>query len=174
MEDWENGQATPGLKADASEFRAAAKAMFDERFQMTTRAFEEFVRANKGRFVGSIERDTETALLWTDVWVDRTRGIANLGMDARLKEWRENTLTITTQLDTASQQVRQQLIGLPIGGAEQILRRFDEAYAKMKDLLKSATDPAVAAIDLAMPVVTPDQITRDMDRSRLRDRLYAS
>ncbi|MEP6731293.1 MAG: hypothetical protein ABJE10_11670 [bacterium] len=173
LDDWVNGQPTPGLNADAAEFRVQAKGMFDARFNNATRSFEEFVRANKGRFVGTIEKETETALLWTDIWIDRTRGIANLGMDARLKEWRENTLAITDKFDSASQQVRQQLIGLPIGLQEKLLRRFDEVFSSMRDKLGAAIQPSVAALEQAAPAVASDQITRDLDRSRLRERLYA-
>ncbi|MEP6491745.1 MAG: hypothetical protein ABJF01_03655 [bacterium] len=173
LEDWENGMPTPGLKADAAELRAVAKEVFTRRFEATTHNFEEFVRANKGRFVGTIEKDTETALLWTDIWVDRTKGIANLGMDARLKDWKANTLTITDRFDSAAQQVRQQLIGLPIGVAEPILKRLDAEFAKMRDQLKPAVESTISAVDATAPTVTPEQITRDLDRSRLRERLYA-
>jgi hypothetical protein len=173
LDDWVNAMPSDGLEADANEFRLAAKAMFDTRFEQTTHAFEEFVRANKGRFVGSIERETENALLWTDIWVDRTRGIANLGMDARLREWHATTIKITEDFDSATRQVRQKMLELPMGVADPLCRKLDDAISKIRYELRGAAEPATAALNEAANTYSADKITRDLDRSRLRERLYA-
>jgi hypothetical protein len=173
LEEWVGAQASDGLRADATEFREAAKKSFDQRFHETTQLFEEFVRANQGRFVGTIERDTENALLWTDIWADRVQGIANLGMDARLREWRASTITVTEQFEGAARQIRQQLLGLPIGVAEPMCKAIDEVFERLRRQLREVSEPAVEAMESVASTVTPDRISRDLDRSRVREQLYA-
>lgn len=58
---WVENTQSPGAKADAQALRDAVKPMFDKRFQDTSHMFEEFVRSEQGRFIGTVKTETDNA-----------------------------------------------------------------------------------------------------------------
>ena len=166
---WLGMTMPPGMKADAQAVRDAVKAMFDKRFQDTSHAFEEFIRAEQGRFVGTVREETEKALLWTPIWVDRERGVVEAGMYERLRAHRDTTLHITDKLDDAMAQVRGRLRdALPDELADSAAAALEKVFADVKAQLKDATAGTAAALDEAATAAAPEAIRRDLDRSRLR------
>jgi hypothetical protein len=173
LDRWVDGQPTSGMKADAKAVRDAVKAMFDRRFQETTHNFEEFVRREQGRFIGTVSADTENALLWTPIWVDRERGIANLGMDARLRAYRDTTMQLSASVVSAGHEARRHLLELPIGMADPICAAFDRQFAEVVAQLKAAAEETAKALEETAAIATPDAVRRDLDRSRLRSAVMA-
>jgi hypothetical protein len=164
---WVENTQSPGAKADAQALRDAVKPMFDKRFQDTSHMFEEFVRSEQGRFIGTVKTETETALLWTPMWVDREKGIVDAGMYERLRAFRETTLHMTDQFEESATRVHDQLGDLPEGIAGPAMAKFEALIAEVKAQLKAATAQTAAALDEAAATATPDAVKRDLDRSRL-------
>jgi hypothetical protein len=165
---WVENAQSPGAKADAQALRDAVKPMFDKRFQDTSHMFEEFVRSEQGRFIGTVKTETENALLWTPMWIDRERGVVDAGMYERLRAFRETTLRVTERFEESAARVHDQLGDLPEGIAEPAMAKFETLIAEVKAQLKDATAQAAAALDEAAATATPDAVKRDLDRSRLR------
>lgn len=173
LDRWADAQGTDALRADARAMAREIKLALQKRAERTTRAFEEFVRAHSGRFVGRVERDTEEALLWTGLWTRREDGIKQLGMDEKLRTWLGETMRVTASFDDASRQVRSKLAELSPDIRDSITSKLDAYFATLREQLSTAVQQATTTMDAAQRAVAPDQITRDYDRSARKQRLYA-
>jgi hypothetical protein len=173
LDRWADSQPTDGLKADAREFAAPIKNAFKDRYDRMANAFGVFVQANQGRFIGAVKKDIENQLIFTDVWADRTQGLLDIGMDARIREWRDGTMKLSDQLATASSQVFEQMRTLPPELLDKITDKLNDYWAQMQSRIKTETDQATATLSAASDQINNDRIRKDLDRSALRRQLAA-
>lgn len=173
LDQWAGSTSTDGQKSDAGQFNRNVREAFSRRFEQMTHEFEEFVRANTGRFIGTVDHATEEGLLWTEIWVDRAEGIAHLGMDDRLKEWRSGTMEVRGTFDTASLQLFEKLRYLSPDLHDKIAGALNAYWDKLRAQLRREAEQAAQAMATAETRVTDDQIKKDLDRSELKSRLNA-
>lgn len=173
LDQWASGASSDGQRSDAEELRRAMKEAFSKRFERMTHEFEEFVRANQGRFLGTVDHATAEQLLWEDIWVDREQGIAHLGLDDRLREWRAGTLEVRGTFDTASSQLFEKLRVLPPELHDRIASALNAYWDKLRAQLKQGTEQTASTLANAETRVSDDQIKRDLDRSDLARQLRA-
>ena len=171
VDQWASGVTTDGQKSDAENMRRVVKEAFSTRFERMTHEFEEFVRANSGRFIGTVDHATEEKLLWEDIWVDREEGLAHLGMDDRLREWRAGTLEVSSTFETASAQLFERLRVLPPELHDKIAGALNAYWDKLRSQLRQAAEQAATTLATAESRVSDDQIKRDLDRSDLSRQL---
>lgn len=173
LDGWVAGAATEGMGTDASRWAKDVKDAFTERFSSMTYDFEAFVTANKGRFLGTVSRETEDELLYSDTWIDREQGLQGIGMHERLLEWRTTTIDVASTVATASSQVYEKLRYLQPDVLNQITPALNAYFDEFKLKLAAAADQASAGLAGAAEKVSDQQIHRDLDRSALRARLTA-
>ena len=171
LDRWADGQATPGLKTDAHAFANAVKEPFKVRYERMASTFGTFVQANQGRFIGTVETATEKALIFTDVWADRSQALMDIGMDDRLKEWRQGTLQVDDLFASAHSQIVSGILLLPDDMRMRILDKVDAYWETLRKRLHDETTFAGTALDDAARKVSDDNIRRDLDRSSLKNLL---
>lgn len=165
---WASAQGSSGLQGDANEWANAALEAFKRRYERMANAFGVFVQANQGRFIGSVSRSVENELVFTDVWADRSQGLLDIGMDQRLREWRQGTIEVSNTLASASSQVFDKLRYLPADILDNITGALNSYWRSVVDRVNSEASQAAAACATAESQVSSDGIRRDLDRSSLR------
>ena len=173
LDRWADGQSTPGLKTDARAFANAAREPFKVRYERLASAFGTFVQANQGRFIGNVNPGTEKALIFTDVWADRSQALMDVGMDDRLKEWLQGTMKIDNLFASAYSQVFAQIKLLPEDMQQKITWQLDQYWSSLLERLRKEATAAGTTLDDAARKVSDDSIRRDLDRSSLKGLLNA-
>lgn len=168
---WADGLPADGLKEDARLWLQPVMGALKERYERVVHLFEDFVRNNQGRFIGTPNKTVENALLYSDIWADRERGILAAGMDERLREWRAGTSTVSDTLASASSQVFAQLRNLPPELSDPITARLNEEWQKMVQRLNGELQNTNHTLQTAAEKVDKEQIRRDLDRRVLQEGL---
>ncbi|MFO1460718.1 MAG: hypothetical protein U1G08_15100 [Verrucomicrobiota bacterium] len=173
LDRWANDLPTDGQKADAREWAEAVKEAFKARYERMANTFGMFVQANQGRFIGSVSKSVENELIFTDVWVDRTQGLMDIGMDDRLREWRKGTIEVNDIFSTASSQVFERIRYLPQDMQDSVTKALNNYWSKMRDRLKTESTQAADTFAQLEAVVNDESVKRDLNRAPLRERLTA-
>lgn len=171
LDRWASELPTDGQRADAREWGAEVKEAFKKRYERMANAFGMFVQANQGRFLGSVSKSIENELIFTEVWADRTQGLMDIGMDARLREWRQGTTEVTDVFARASSQVFEQIRYLPADIQDKVTRALDAYWAKLRERLRNETTQAIDSFTRIETMVNVESVKRDLDRAPLRARL---
>ena len=171
LERWAAELPTDGQRADARAWGAEVKEAFKKRYERMANAFGMFVQANQGRFLGSVSKSVENELIFTDVWVDRTQGLMDIGMDARLREWRKGTLEVNDIFASASSQVFEKIRYLPADMQDSITRALNAYWGKLRERLQTETAQAAENFARVENLVNAEAVKRDLNRAPLRERL---
>ncbi|RZL07841.1 MAG: hypothetical protein EOP40_14855 [Rubrivivax sp.] len=174
MDGLDASLATDGLRSDWSELKRSLKDAVDARRQAAEKAFEDFYRANDGRFLGGLSTDTERALLEPDKWQVTTNGLIAIGLDSKLREWRQTVTVVQAGPKEAFDQIQSAFLGLPIDIRDSVKSSLNEYLQKQMLMLNTEADKAIAALDTCALMVNAQKISDDMDRTRLSQALRAT
>ena len=166
--------SSDGQKSDWNEVRKAIKDSMDARRQNAETAFNDFYRANDGRFLGGLSTDTERTLLEPDKWVQVTNGIIAVGFDARLREWRQNVTVVQGGAKDAFDAVQGAFDGLPMELRDTVRSAVNDYLTQQVTTLNTEADKAIAVLDSCALMVNAKRISDDMDRGRLQAALKAT
>ena len=174
MDGLDASLATDGMKSDWSELKRSLKDALLTRRAEAEKAFEQFYRANDGRFIGGLNGDTERALLETDKWIVTTNGIIAVGLDAKLREWRQAATVVQAGPKEAFDQVQDAFLGLPIDLRDSVRSSMNDYLTQQITTLNAEADKAIAVLEKSSLLVNAKKISDDMDRSRLQQALRAT
>ncbi|MFY9478672.1 MAG: hypothetical protein WAQ08_13575 [Aquabacterium sp.] len=174
MDGIESSLGTDGMKRDWSDLRRMLKDAFDARRTTAEKAFDDFYRANDGRFLGGLSTDTERTLLEPDKWLVTTNGIVAVGLDTKLREWRERVTVINGGPKDAFDQVQNAFLGLPLDIRDQVQNGLNGYLNKQIREINTEADEAIKVLDNCALMVNARKISDDMDRSRLSQALRAT
>lgn len=174
MDGIESSLATDGMKRDWSDLRRSLKDAFDARRAGTEKAFDDFYRAYDGRFLGGLNSETEQALLEPNKWIVTTEGIIRVGMDVKLREWRQGITVINGGPKEAFDQVQNAFLGLPLDIRDQFQKGCNELLLKHVGEINTEADKTIAVLDKCELMVNARKISDDMDRARLAQALRAT
>ncbi|MGC4062516.1 MAG: hypothetical protein QM749_17385 [Aquabacterium sp.] len=166
--------STDGQRSDWSDLKRSLKDAFDARRQTAEKAFDDFYRANDGRFLGGLSTETERTLLEPDKWLATTNGIIAVGMDAKLREWRQNVTVVQGGPKEAFDQIQEAFLGLPLDVRDSVKRSINDYLSQQVGILNTETDKAIALLDQCQLMVNAKKISDDMDRGRLSQALRAT
>jgi len=168
LDRWADGLPTVGLRTDARAFGNEVKEAFKQRYERMATTFGVFVQANQGRFLGTVGAATEKALIFTDVWADRSQALMDIGMDERIKEWRKGTMEVDDVFAKASAQVYAKLATLPRDMLDRITAKLDAYWDGLRTRLRNETGAAGTTLEQAAQKVSDDNVRRDLDRTPLK------
>lgn len=174
MDGLDSSLNTDGQKSDWSELKRSLKDAFDARRQAAEKAFEDFYRANDGRFLGGLSTDTERTLLEPDKWLVTTNSIIAVGLDTKLREWRDMVTVVQGGPKDAFDQIQDSFLGLPIDVRDKVKSSVNEYLMKQVSVLNTEADKAIAVLENCQLMVNAKKISDDMDRSRLQQALRAA
>ncbi len=163
-----------GQKSDWNEVRKAIRDSMDARRQNAESAFNDFYRANDGRFLGGLSTETERTLLEPDKWRVTIDGIVAVGFDTRLREWRQNVTVIQGGPKEAYDAIQDAFQGLPLDVRDSVRNTMNDYLTQQMTLLNTEADKAIAVLDSCTLMVNAKKISDDMDRSRLQQALKAT
>ncbi len=165
---------TDGQKADWAEVRKAIKDSMDARRQNAENAFNDFYRANDGRFLGGLSTDTERTLLEPDKWKVTTDGLLAVNFDTRLREWRQSVTVIQAGPKDAFDAIQGAFDGLPMELRDTVKSTMNDYLTQQMALLNTEADKAIATLESSVLMVNAKRISDDMDRTRLSQALRAT
>ena len=174
MDRVESGLRTDGQKSDWSELRKSLKDIFDTRKVATEKAFDDFFRANDGRFLGGLSTATEKALLEPDRWEVTINGVVAVGLDQKLRDWRQQVTVIQGGPKEAFDQIQNAFLGLPLGIREQVQTSINDYLGETMRTLNTEADKQVEVLEKCGLMVNAQKIGSDMDRGRLKQALRAT
>jgi hypothetical protein len=174
MDGIESSLASDGMKRDWSDLRRSLKDAFDARRTAAEKAFEDFYRANDGRFLGGLNTDTERALLETDKWLVSINGIIGVGLDVKLREWRQNVTVVHGGPKEAFDQIQSAFLGLPLDIRDKFQSGVNEYLLKQMGELNTEADKTIQTLEKCELMVNAKKISEDMDRARLSQALRAT
>lgn len=169
-----SGPITDGQKSDWADVRRSLKDIFDKRRADAEKSFDDFYRANDGRFMGGLSTDTEKALLNPDKWIVTINGIVAVGLDQKLREWREKVTVIQGGPKDAFDQIQNAFLGLPLEVRDQVQSGINTYLTDKMTKLNGEADAQIKTLEECSIMVKADKISSDMDRSRLRASLRAT
>jgi hypothetical protein len=169
-----DGGMTDGQKADWAEVRNGLKDMFNNRYVAAEKEFNDFFRANEGRFIGVVNTETERKLLEPDRWIVTINGVIGVGLDQKLRDWREQVNVLTAGPKDAYDQIQDVYASLPIEVQDQVRRAVNDAMSEQMALLKSAGEDQAKLLESCQLMVNAQKISSDMDRARLNQALRAT
>lgn len=170
----ESSLGTDGMKRDWSDLRGTLKNALDARRAGAEKAFEDFYRANDGRFLGGLNSETEQALLEPNKWLVTTDGIIRVGLDVKLREWRQGITVINGGPKDAFDQVQDAFLGLPLDIRDKVQNGCNELLLKHVADINTEADKTIAVLDKCELMVNARKISDDMDRGRLAQALRAT
>ncbi len=171
LDNLDEAMPTDGLKSDTSAWAHTAREKFQKHFEAATAVYETFVRANQGRFVGKLDDSVANELIWTSVWLDRAQGLANIGMDQRLREWRNSTTDITLGFKKPGDQLRNAFLGLPIDVAEECQAALDEEWTNTFNDQQRQAEDLQKFLEQSEARWAADQLKKDLNRDSLKEKL---
>lgn len=164
-------QGSDASQADTRAWANRARDIFSKHFENAARTYESFVRANSGRFIGKVDASVEDELLWTRPWIDREQALASIGMDQRLREWRQSALELTINMKSPSQQLRDAFLEFPIELAEACQAALDSEWQdNFNDQARQAED-LQKFLEASERRWAADQIKQDLARASLKEKL---
>jgi hypothetical protein len=163
MDGLDSALSTDGQKSDWSAVRKTLRDAFDARHQAAESAFNDFYRANDGRFLGGLSTETERTLLEPDKWRITTEGLVAVGLDTRLREWREKVTVVQGGPKDAFDAIR-----------DQVQRGVNDYLTKQMTQLNAEAEQAIAVLEKSQLMVNAQKICTDMDRGRLQQALRAT
>lgn len=170
----DSGLRTDGQKSDWSDVRKGLKDIFDTRRAATEKAFEDFFRANDGRFLGGLSTATEKALLETDRWTVTINGIVAVGLDEKLRDWRQQVVVVQGGPKEAFDQIQDSFLGLPLGVREQVQKSVNDYLSETMATLNAEAGKQIEVLEKCGLMVNARKIGSDMDRTRLSQALRAT
>lgn len=170
----DSGLRSDGQKSDWSDLRKSLKDIFDNRKVATEKAFEEFYRANDGRFLGGLSTATETALLEPDKWQITINGVVAVGLDQKLRDWRQQVTVVQGGPKEAFDQIQNAFLGLPLGIREQVQQSINDYLGETMRVLNTEADKQIAVLEKCDLMMNAQKISNDMDRGRLKQALRAT
>jgi hypothetical protein len=174
MDGLDSSLGTEGQKSDWAAVRKTLRDAFDARHQAAEDAFTAFYRANDGRFLGGLSTETERTLLEPDKWRVTTDAIVAVGLDARLREWREKVTVVQGGPKDAFDAIQGAFLGLPLDIRDQVQRGVNEYLAQQMAQLNAEAEQAIAVLEKSALMVNARKISDDLDRSRLQQALRAT
>ena len=174
MDGIESSLGTDGMKRDWSDLRRSLKDAFDARRATAEKAFDDFYRAYDGRFMGGLNSETEQALLEPNKWLVTTEGILRVGMDVKLREWRQGITVINGGPKEAFDQIQNAFLGLPLDIRDQFQKGCNELLLKHVADINTEADKTIAVLEKCELMVNARKVSDDMDRSRLAQALRAT
>lgn len=174
LDSLDSSLGTDGQKSDWSDLKRSLKDAFDARRQGAEKAFDDFYRANDGRFLGGLSTETERTLLEPDKWQVTTNGIVAIGLDAKLREWREKVTVVQAGPKEAFDQIQDAFLGLPLDVRDDVKSTMNSYLSKQIGDLNAEADKAIAVLEKSQLMVNARKISDDMDRSRLQQALRAT
>lgn len=171
MDGIDSSLATDGMKRDWADVRRTLKDKFDTRRATAEKVFDDFYRANDGRFLGGLNSETETALLETNKWIVTTDGIIRVGMDVKLREWRQGVTVLNAGPKEAFDQVENAFLGLPLDVRDPFKKGLNEIVQKHLVEINGEVDKTIAVLDKCEIMVNAKKVSNDMDRARLAQAL---
>ncbi|WP_457356442.1 hypothetical protein [Roseateles sp. P5_D6] len=169
-----SGLRTDGQKSDWSEVQRGLKDIFDRKRAGTEKAFEDFFRANDGRFMGGLSTDTERALLEPDKWLVTTNGVIAVGLDTKLREWRQNVTVLQGGPREAFDSIQDAFLGLPLDVRDKVKGSVNDYVTKQMNTLNTEAEKTLALLDKCELMVNARKISDDLDRARLSQALRAT
>ena len=137
-------------------------------------AFSDLSRANDGRFLGGLSSDTERELLEEDKWIATANGFVAIGIDEKLRTWREGVTVIKATAKDAFDQVQDAFAGLPVDLRDQVKGAINDYLGQQLAQLNAQVDQTIAMLDSCKLMVNAQKISDDLDRSRLKQALRAT
>jgi hypothetical protein len=174
MDGLSSALATDGQKSDWSDVKKSIRDALDARRAAAESAFGDFYRANDGRFLGGLSTDTERTLLEQDKWTVTTNGLLAVGVDEKLRAWRQGVTVIQATAKDAYDQVQDAFLGLPLDIRDQVQRAMNDYLGKQITDLNAEADQAIATLESCKLMVNAQKISSDMDRGRLSQALRAT
>jgi hypothetical protein len=169
-----SGLRTDGQKSDWSEVQRGLKDTFDRQRAATEKAFEDFYRANDGRFMGGLSTDTERALLEPDKWLVTTNGVIAVGLDTKLREWRQSVTVLQGGPKEAFDSIQDAFLGLPLGVRDKVKDSVNNHLTQQMNTLNTEAEKTLALLDKCELMVNARKISDDLDRARLTQALKAT
>lgn len=163
-ESWKDGVFTDGQKVDAAAFTREVGGSFTRRYEWMSERLNDFIKANQGRFIGSVSKSIENELLFSDIWVDRRQCLMDIGMDARIREWRAGVMVVDDQMATATSQLFSGLQFLPRDMNDLIGSRLNAYFDTLKSKLQREATTTGDTLAKAETLVSRDKIGNDLDR----------
>ena len=163
-----------GQKSDWGDLRRGIKDSMDARRVNAEKAFEDFFRANDGRFLGGLSTDTERTLMEPDKWRVTTDGLIAVGFDTKLREWRSKVTVIQGGPKEAFDQIQDAFLGLPLDVRDAVKSSMNDYLTQQMTALNAEADKAIAVLDSCALMVNARRISDDMDRGRLQAALKAT
>jgi len=168
------GLRTDGQKSDWREVARAIKDALDARKLAAEGAFERFYRANDGRFLGGLSTATEQALLQPDRWQVTISGVVAVGLDSKLREWRQAVTVVQGGPPDAFSQIQDAFLGLPLDIRDDVRDQINGHLREKMTALNAEADRNLETLQQSTLMVNAERISTDMDRSRLRAALRAT
>ena len=169
-----SGLRTDGQKSDWSEVQRSLKDSLTNRKTDAEKAFEDFYRANTGRFLGGISTETERTLLEPEKWQVTTQGVIAVGLDQRLREWRQQVMVIQAGPQDAFDSVQDAFAGLPLIIRDQFQDGVNSYFKQQMATLNGEADKTIQLLESSALMVNAQKISDDMDRRRLSEALRAT
>jgi hypothetical protein len=170
----ESGLRTDGQKSDWSQVRNTMKDTLDKRSADTEKAFEDFYRANDGRFLGGLTTETERQLLEPERWRVTIDGVAAVGLDNSLRTWRQQMTVVNAGPKEAYDQMQSAYLGLPLDIRDKVQREMNGYLEAEMQKLNTEADKHIQALESCQLMVNAQKISSDMDRARLSQALRAT
>jgi hypothetical protein len=164
-------QGSDASQADTRAWVTRARDIFSKHFENATRTYETFVRANSGRFIGKVDSSVEDELLWARPWIDREQALASIGMDQRLREWRQSALELTINMKSPSQQLRDAFLDFPIELAEACQAALDSEWQDNFNDQARQAEELQKFLEASERRWAADQIKQDLARASLKEKL---
>lgn len=167
LDGWCEHQGTDGLKKDAEWLREFVMQAFRTRGDVISNQFQELVKENTGAFIGPVDQVHITKLVDPDWWNSQTSDLKGVGLDDRLKQWRDQIMTLDDTFDGAFRQIQDQLAGLPIVFQAAVKDRLDAKFKDIKAQLADARKQTVDGIAQQAKLADKDQLAKTFDRTQL-------
>lgn len=165
FDHWVSAQPQSGNHDDAADARVAMETPLQKRYDRLLSALGDFVGDWGGVFFGSLNSDARKVLLDQEEWDRQMGDLAGLGLEARLRVWKESVLTIDPRLGDAWTQVQSAFAGLPADLQHGLMQRVKAVWDPLAAAVREGASGAVADLDQTGRVAGDEQRRRDLDRS---------
>lgn len=160
-----------GCGADARAWVEPVREAFKCRFEDITNAFSAFILANQGRFIGQPKSDVVKELIQTEVWKDRENNFLNIGLDVRIKEWREGLMTVSNQFETAASQLFLAIGDLPEAIRINVEKKTNAYWTESTSKVQAAIAGANKQMEEMGLTISEERRRNDIDRESLKRQL---
>jgi hypothetical protein len=172
LSSWSSGSGlTDGQQRDAGAAAERMRSALTDRWGRLTGNFEAFFRKYDGRILGSVSSQTEKEILQIDKWQVTTTGFVAVGLDQKLKEWRDVVSTVSAVPQQSYDSIQDIFLGLPIDIQENVKRAVNDYLTGVLSTLNTERDAAAKALEQSSVFTNAEKISSDLERKALSEAL---